>query len=390
MCSQGALALVRPMTSYRLLDLGYAPALIGWVSALFALAPLVLALPAGRFAHGATRAWGLAVIGSAVVTVACLGLALAQTAVFVAFASALLGAGNLGQQVGYQSLVAAESAEADYDRAFSWYSVGTSIGHLIGPLLGVWTYEHFGRGTHGTTAAMVVGVVAAAIGVAATVFLSPGTRRGIVAALRQARQWRAAPAASGPCAPPISARESLQHPGAKTSVYVSLVIMSCIDLLSVYLPLLGNERGLSPRLIGVLLAIRALCSLLSRVALGTLSARASRRNILIVAAVVSALLVAALAVVGHAGLLIAIMAVLGLAIGIGGPLSLAWTVSIVPPRARSTAIGVRLMGNRLGQVVTPGASAVFVAVGGASSVFVMLGLLLASSAAAVALTSDPG
>ncbi len=99
---------------------------------------------------------------------------------------------------------------------------------------------------------------------------------------------------------------------------------------------------------------------------------------------------AALAVVGHTGLLIAIMAVLGVAIGIGGASSLAWTVSIVPPRARSTAIGVRLMGNRLGQVVTPGASAVFVAVGGASSVFVMPGLLLASSAAAVALTSDPG
>lgn len=41
---------VRPTVSYAALDAGVAPALLGMLSACYAFAPLLLALPAGRLA----------------------------------------------------------------------------------------------------------------------------------------------------------------------------------------------------------------------------------------------------------------------------------------------------------------------------------------------------
>src|SRR6476659_6530894 len=47
---QAAQYLARPMTSYRLLALGAGPREVGYVAATFAVVPVFLAIPLGRFA----------------------------------------------------------------------------------------------------------------------------------------------------------------------------------------------------------------------------------------------------------------------------------------------------------------------------------------------------
>lgn len=373
MFSQVALSAVRPMTSYRLLELGESPSVIGWISALYAIAPLALALPAGRVAARGRAAW-LGVIGSLSFTAGCVGLAFGDSVAQLAGASVFLGAGNLGQMIAYQTLIAGESVEADYDRNYGWYSAGASLGQLVGPLLGTMIFDYFGEGLRGTTAANLVSAAAGGVGLVLSMLLLGGASH------------RASRTKNASSRPPAKVYETLRYPGAAASMYVSLVILSTVDLLSVYLPVLGAERGWSASFVGLLLAVRATLSLLARVVLGVLADRASRRTILLSTVTLTAAVCAMVpAVEPHAALII-VMAVLGLGMGVGQPVSLAWAVATVPQEVRSTAIAVRLMGNRLGQVVLPAASSVFVAIGGAGSAFWLLSALLASGAGAVAAT----
>lgn len=79
-----------------------------------------------------------------------------------------------------------------------------------------------------------------------------------------------------------------------------------------------------------------------------------------------------------------ILALLGFCLGVGQPLSMTTVVQAAPDGARSTALALRLTGNRLGQVAAPAAAGLVAGVAGVAAPFVMLGvLLLVSSGVAV-------
>ena len=75
--------------------------------------------------------------------------------------------------------------------------------------------------------------------------------------------------------------------------------------------------------------------------------------------------------------------VAGFGMGFGQPLSMTLVVQLVPVHARSTALAVRLTGNRIGQVATPAAAGAVAGNAGARSVFWLLGGLLVASALAI-------
>ncbi len=75
--AQAAVYVARPMTFYRLLGIGAGARDVGLVAAAFALVPLFLAIPLGRFAD--RRGGPLLAVGCAVQTGACLLLAAAET-----------------------------------------------------------------------------------------------------------------------------------------------------------------------------------------------------------------------------------------------------------------------------------------------------------------------
>jgi len=58
-------------------------------------------------------------------------------------------------------------------------------------------------------------------------------------------------------------------------------------------------------------------------------------------------------------------------------------VQFVPEHARATALGVRLTGNRLGQVAAPAAAGAIAGSAGAGSVFWLMSAMLVASAVAI-------
>jgi hypothetical protein len=77
------------------------------------------------------------------------------------------------------------------------------------------------------------------------------------------------------------------------------------------------------------------------------------------------------------------LAVLGFRLGVGQPLSMTALVQAAPGNARSTALALRLTGNRLGQVAAPAAAGLVAGVAGVAAPVVMPGAppLLASGVA---------
>ncbi|MGH3663015.1 MAG: MFS transporter [Micromonosporaceae bacterium] len=367
MVCQSALFIVRPMTSYRILALGQGSVEVGVVSATFALAPLLLAVPFGRIA-GDRRAGVVAIAGSAVMTLGCVGHALMRTVAEAITASVVLGVGHIAVVISLQMVIAGESPEREYDRNFAWFTVGASVGQLLGPMAGTAVLASAGEPIRGTTLAMLLAAGAAAVVMLLGVPLLP--RRG-------------GPSAGVTRGENAGAKDAIRNVvsvrGAPSALYVGLVVLSCVDLLTAYLPVLGEEIGLAPFIVGVLLAVRAGASIASRVLIGSLS-RMSRTAVLIGSACVAAVCLVALTTTAEVWALVLVMAVLGFALGFGQPLTMSWLVLLVPATSRGDALALRLIGNRLGQVAGPSAAAAFSGLAGSRSVFWMMGGLLASSA----------
>jgi MFS family permease len=368
--AQAAVYIVRPMTSYRLLGLGWGAGAVGVVAAAFALLPLFLAIPLGRHAdrrHGAS----LLVIGCAVQCGACFLLAAARSPWTLGGASAILGLGHLALALGVQAVVARESDDERHDQHFVLLTAGVSLGQLFGPLIGgALLGDRTGAAlVPATTRAMLV-----AGGIAAIAFLC---------ALAAERGHEAAPIDVPPDTDEGTLRQIMLTPGVPAGIFASIAVLSASDVFTAYLPVLGEQRAIGPAVIGVLLALRAGFSLVSRIGIVTLVRRVGRVRLITLSAVGAAAALGGMTFTGDVILLGVLCALVGAGLGFGQPLSMTIVVQLVPDHARATALAIRLTGNRVGQVAAPATAGLIAGNAGANAVFWMLGALLVASAAAI-------
>jgi MFS family permease len=171
----------------------------------------------------------------------------------------------------------------------------------------------------------------------------------------------------------------VKKPGIMAAMYVSLAVSSVADVLVVFLPLFGTENNFSPYAIGIILAIRAGTTMISRFFLGKLSERFSTYQLLIVSTAVSVLACACMAFAKTPLSLGAIVFVAGFSLGIGQPLTMSLVSQKTAANERALAVSARLMGNRFGQFIVPAGSGVLAASAGARGVFIGLSVLLATS-----------
>jgi MFS family permease len=73
------------------------------------------------------------------------------------------------------------------------------------------------------------------------------------------------------------------------------------------------------------------------------------------------------------------VAIAGLALGVGQPLTMSLVSRLAPPEDRALAISARLTANRVGQFLVPASAGAIAGAAGAGSVFLGLAALLASS-----------
>jgi MFS family permease len=363
--SQIAVYIARPITSYRLLGLGAGVREVGFVTAAFALLPLFLAIPLGRSAD--RRRAPLVTLGCAIQVVACVLLAWAQTPLTLGAASAVLGLGHLGVALGVQEVIARESGDRHHDRDFGLLTAGVSLGQMIGPLIGGLVLD---QGASLLTATRHAMVVAAVVLIPATVLAAVGERgRGSEAVDAVSRRG--------------SVRTILNTRGVPAGIFASIAVLSAADIFTAYMPVIGEQRGIAPGVVGVLLALRAGSSMATRIGIGRIVARFGRERLIILSALAAAVSLGAIAFVHGVAPLAVLCVITGVGLGFGQPLSMTLIVQLVPEYARGTALAVRLAGNRVGQVAAPAAAGVVAGSAGARSVFWVLSVLLGCSALAV-------
>jgi MFS family permease len=363
--SQIAVYIARPITSYRLLGLGAGAREVGLVTAAFALLPLFLAIPLGRSAD--RRRAPLVTVGCAIQVVACVLLAWAQAPLTLGAASAVLGLGHLGVALGVQEVIARESGDRHHDRDFGLLTAGVSLGQMIGPLIGGLVLD---QGNSLLTATRHAMVVAAVVVLPATAFAALGER---------GRRSEAVEAVSRRG----SVRTILHTRGVPAGIFASVAVLSAADIFTAYMPVIGEQRGIAPGVVGVLLALRAGSSMATRIGIGRIVARFGREPLIISSALAAAGSLGAIAFVHDVVPLAVLCVITGIGLGFGQPLSMTLIVQLVPDYARGTALAVRLAGNRVGQVAAPAAAGVVAGSAGARSVFWVLSALLGSSALAV-------
>lgn len=364
--AQAAVYLIRPTTSYRLLAYGEGAREVGLVAAAFALLPIFLAIPLGRLSD--RRDAPLLVIGCAVQTAGSLLLALSTTTLTIAGASAVVGLGHLALALGSQDVVARESHSDRHDHHFGLLTAGVSLGQLFGPLLAGLVLGESGTPSAGATTRAVL--VAAGILVAATL---------CAAVAETSRRERPAPAASRRG----SVRAIVRTRGVPAGIFASIAVLAAADVFTAYMPVIGAENDIGPRAIGVLLALRAAASIAARVGIGATVRRIGRTRLIAIGAGAAASALVGMTLTQELWVLAALTIAAGFGMGFGQPLSMTLVVQLVPESARSTALAVRLTGNRIGQVATPAAAGVVAGSAGASSVFWLLAALLAASAVAI-------
>jgi MFS family permease len=268
-------------------------------------------------------------------------------------------------------VIARESERTHHDRHFALFTVGVSLGQLVGPLIAGAIVGHRGSASLATAAGRAM-YVAAGIAALATASALASSRGGDVPA---------------PLEPEGAARgrvfDIATIRGVPAGIFASIAVLSSADVLTAYLPVLGEKRGIGPGVVGVLLALRAAASIGARVGIVPLVRRFGRLRLISISAALAAAAIVALTATSSPVVLGVLMVVAGYGLGFGQPLTMTMVVQRVPEQWAATALGIRLTGNRLGQVAAPALAGLVAGGVGVSSVFWLLGLMLIASAAAV-------
>ena len=362
--TQATIYVLRPMITYRAIELDANAAQVGLIAALYALFPVILALQFGSWVGKLGEAKFI-IFGTVAMMATSVALAFANSLVTLGIATAAAGLAHLACMVGGQSMVALRAPRESYDKYFGFYTFSASVGHLIGPVIASIVAGSDGTLPKSTSNAFLLATVLTIIALF-PVIRWRNERPTVVGKQNSEGTFRAA-------------INLAKRPGIMAAIYISLAISSVADVLVVFLPLFGTENNFSPYAIGAILAIRAGTTMLSRLFLGRLSDRFSTFQLLWWSTIISLVCCVAMAFAHTPVTLGAIVFIAGFSLGVGQPLTMSLVSQKTESSERALAVSARLMGNRFGQFLVPAAAGTIAAASGAGAVFIALAILLGTS-----------
>jgi MFS family permease len=360
-------AMVRVTISYRTVELGLAPIWVGVITGASAVLPMLLAVSIGRFVDRGFDAL-TARFGSLVILGCCLGYRLSQAELAeLLFFTAFLGVGHTLLMVSQQMIVVRSARnDASRETAFGHYMVATAMGQGIGPLIVGWL--------GGSLQIPPTRFLFAIAGVLALVGLA-------IAFLIRGRAQEAG--RKGGSAPPMPVRELLGMRGVPTLMIASIITVTAQDLITIFLPLLGAQRGIDVANVGALLMVRSVTAVVSRAFYPAMMRAAGRVPLTVGTMAAASFGLVLLASPVPLPMLYVAIALAGFGLGIAATLSISNMVDIVPAGARGVALSLRITGNRVGQVSFPIAAGVIAAAMGTGGIFAIMAMGLVASAASV-------
>jgi MFS family permease len=324
---------------------GHSPVAVGMLLALFALAQVFLALPAGRYAdrRGLKKPVVLAV------GVATAGAALAVA--FPIFAVLCVTALTCGAATGLAMIALQRhvgrlaSNPTELKQVFSWMAIGPSISNFVGPFAAGLLIDAYGFRAAFLLLALLPSL--AWFWVRGTVELEP-----------VAPEHRNV---SG------SSWNLLRDAGFRRLMLINWMLSSCWDVHTFLVPVIGHERDLSATVIGAILGAFALAATAIRLAMPWLAAHLRESVVIGTAMVCTAGLFAVYPLVQAAWGMGALSVLLGLALGSVQPMIMSTLHQITPRHRHGEALGLRAMAINGSSVVMPllfGSAGVVVGVAG--------------------------
>ena len=228
---QAVITVVRVTTTYRAVELDLSVVWIGIITAVYAVLPIGLGVPLGRFidrGYDAVTTW----IGGGLLIVGCAGFVLFPNLPGILVATAIIGTAHLLFVVSQQVLCTrCGTGPGAMERAIGNYMVANAVGQGVGPY--------------------IVGVAGGSASVPPTKLLFLVSLGGAVLTTACAFLTRSTGAHKvAPDSVQAPLRELLFIPGLTAIMLVSVVTVVAQDLIVVYLPLLGADRGWSVDVVG--------------------------------------------------------------------------------------------------------------------------------------------
>ncbi len=344
-CVHAAMAGTRLAVPLQALEQGAAPWLVGLLLAMFALAPVALALPAGRLAdrHGYHRPIRLAVLMSSCgIALAVVSQALMAPSAFspgwplgvhllvLGVAASLSGAGTNIGLIAIQrkaGLLARNGPERM--RVFSWLGLAPAVANVIGPVLAGGAID---LGGYALAFALMAALPLGSLAVGRLV-PREALRAGVVPDGENASR---APLLS-------SARELFARPGIRRLLLVNWLVSASWDVHTFLVPVLGHERGLSASAIGVVLGVFAAFVAGVRLLIPLIAHRLTEMQTLRAAMLLTASVFLVYPLALSALAMSACAAVLGLALGAVQPMIMSTLHRLTPASRHGEALALRSM-----------------------------------------------
>jgi len=322
-------SIISPVLPQYALSFSIPVALVGWAIAAFALARVVMDIPAGFLADRFGRKRNM-ILGLVLIIVSAIGAGLADTYAWLIFARIVGGIGSALYMTAATTWVAQVSAGKSRGRYMALYTGLVFAGTAFGPTIGGYTAAHFGL-----NAPFFAYAVLGLAGLIATLPLKE--------------------TADSPQAMRIKDVLSVlsNRPFMLVNCAVLAMFFLRVGVRSTLVPLYAFlNLGLSEERIGILLTVAAVATAASTFLSGWLSDKVGRKRPMMACLFLSGIVVLLIpSQVSPAGLM-GIMVFYGLATGLQGSMA-AWPADLAPKGRLGTSMGVyREMGD-IGMVLGP-------------------------------------
>ena len=319
-----------------LLHMKASPGLLGAVVSVSAIGSLLMAVPGGmlvgEWGSAKMMSWSLLLTGASTLFMALfpsiatlfIGLVVFEIGKILFIVGAQAHIGNLGEG-------------RDLNLDYGWYGMANALGQLLGPFSAGLVIDHFG---HAATWAAITAIMIAG-GLALPSFVSN-------IALNKDLP---------PKAESEKKKKGISHylnAYAIIAIIASFAVLFADGARTTFFPVLMNRYGYSATVIGFFLSFRALVSMSVRGFMGHFIKLAGGRfPSLIISIVIMGVGIGITPFCDNYLTLTINAALVGIGLGLALPLSMATVSEGVPPEDRGVAMGIRLTGNRLAQLVNP-------------------------------------
>ena len=352
-----ALAAARVLVALYGVFLGASATVIGILVALFALLPMLAAVPMGRLADR-RPARGLLTLLTLMMSAGLLVPFFWQHTAALFVTGTMVGGAYFAINILTSTLAGRHGGPGERAANFSWVNLGIAAGNGVGPLLAGFAIDHIGF-----RAAVLCAAFFPLLSLMLILFNrlpeldsvprqpKPGTKRGGV-------------------------MELLMHPEMFPVYMMGVYFMLSWDIFLVMTPVYGAELHISASSIGVIVSAYSLAVFVVRVLTVPMSRLFTPWQIMLLSLGLSAIAMLGYGLVGTVPLMILCAFVLGFGQGLGTPMAQTALFDCSPPDRYSEALGLRVSVGMACQFVLPLIAGSVASLIGVAPIFWLVGLIL--------------